>query len=99
MKPQKTADPENNAGKPPANSANSLAAGGNQPDLADRVLHHADAILRASGSGLHNYSMDGTRRAILSASLDFANEMMRRGAEIARQTATDAIKRGEWREG
>ena len=55
------------------------------PDLADRVQHHADAILRASGSGLRNYSMESTKRAILSAACDFAEEMMRRGALIAQQ--------------
>jgi hypothetical protein len=51
----------------------------------DRVHHHADAILRASGSGLRNYSMESTKLAILSASLKFAEEMVRRGALIAQQ--------------
>ena len=35
--------------------------------IAARAQHHADAILRAAGSGLRHYSMDGTRRAILQA--------------------------------
>ena len=82
MEPQKTANPENITGKPPVNSANSLQDGGNLPD---RVQHHADAILRASGSGLRNYSMESTKLAILSASLKFAEEMVRRGALIAQQ--------------
>jgi len=48
--------------------------------LPARVEHHADAILRAAGSGLRHYSMDGTRRAILSAVMDCYEEAYRAGA-------------------
>ena len=53
--------------------------------LPDRVTHHADAILRASGSSLRHYSMDGTRRAILSAVMDCYEEAYRAGAARAAQ--------------
>lgn len=49
--------------------------------IAARVEHHADAILRASGSSLRNYTMDGTRRAILSAVMDCYEEAYRAGAD------------------
>lgn len=51
--------------------------------LPARVEHHADAILRAAGSGLRHYSMDGTRRAILSAVIDCYEEAYRAGANRA----------------
>lgn len=51
--------------------------------LPARVEHHADAILRAAGSGLRHYSMDGTRRAILSAVMDCYEESYRAGAAFA----------------
>ena len=51
--------------------------------LPARVEHHADAILRAAGSGLRHYSMDGTRRAILSAVMDCFEEAYRAGANRA----------------
>ena len=51
--------------------------------LAARVEHHADAILRAAGSGLRHYSMAATRRAILSAALDAYEEAYRAGAAFA----------------
>lgn len=35
--------------------------------LADLAQHHADRILRASGSAFGNYEMPATREAILSA--------------------------------
>lgn len=54
------------------------------PDtIAARVEHHADAILRAAGSGLRHYSMDATRRAILSAAMDAYEEAYRSGAAFA----------------
>jgi hypothetical protein len=53
--------------------------------LADRIEYHADAILRASGSGLRNYSMDKTRKAILSAMCDAYEEAMKRGAMVAQK--------------
>ena len=53
--------------------------------LPARVEHHADAILRASGSSLRNYTMDGTRRAILSAVMDCYEEAYRAGAARAAQ--------------
>ena len=57
-------------------------------DKAARVEHHTDRILRASGSGLRNYTMALTRRAILSATTELYEEAYRagakRGAEIAR---------------
>lgn len=49
-------------------------------DIAARVEHHADLILRAAGSGLRHYSMDGTRRAILGAALDLYEEAYRAGS-------------------
>lgn len=54
-------------------------------NIPDRVTHHADAILRASGSSLRNYTMDGTRRAILSAVMDCYEEAYRAGAARAAQ--------------
>ena len=45
----------------------------------------ADAILRASGSSLRNYTMDRTRRAILSAVMDCYEEAYRAGAARAAQ--------------
>lgn len=55
--------------------------------LAARVEHHADAILRASGSALRNYSMAATRAAIFAAVMD----AMRTGAELSTLTKdTDA---------
>lgn len=50
-----------------------------------RVEHHADAILLASGSSLRNYTMDRTRRAILSAVMDCYEEAYRAGAARAAQ--------------
>lgn len=52
-------------------------------DIPARVQHHADAILRASGSALRHYTMDGTRRAILSAVMDCFEEAYRAGADRA----------------
>ena len=52
-------------------------------DIADAALRHADLILRASGSGLRNYTMDRTRKAILSATLDCIEEAYRAGAAFA----------------
>lgn len=57
-------------------------------DIAERVTHHADTILKAAGSGLRHYSMDRTRRAILSAAMDAWEEAYRAGAE----SATEVIK-------
>ncbi|WP_324262520.1 hypothetical protein U4960_05235 [Altererythrobacter sp. H2] len=56
-------------------------------DIAGAATKHADKVLRASGSGLHNYSMDGTRRAILSAMLDAIEEAYRAGAAFATRRA------------
>ena len=57
-------------------------------DIAARVAHHTDRILRASGSGLRHYTMYTPRRAILTATLELYEEAYRagakRGAEIAR---------------
>lgn len=52
-------------------------------DIADAAERHADAILRASGSGMRNYTMDRTRKAILSATLDCIEEAYRAGAAFA----------------
>lgn len=60
------------------------------PDIADRVEHHADAILRASGSGLRHYTMPTNRRAILSAMLDAYEEAYRAGAARALEFAKGA---------
>lgn len=54
-------------------------------DIADAALRHADFILRASGSGLRRYTMDRTRKAILSATLDCIEEAYRAGAAFAEQ--------------
>lgn len=54
-----------------------------QPDIAERCLHHADMILRASGSGLRHYTMAATRNAILSAMIDAYEEAYRAGAKRA----------------
>ncbi len=45
----------------------------------------SDAILRASGSSLRNYTMDRTRRAILSAVMDCYEEAYRAGSAHAAQ--------------
>jgi len=47
--------------------------------ISARVEHHADAILRAAGSGLRHYTMAATRRAILSATMDAYEEAYRAG--------------------
>lgn len=52
-------------------------------DIAERCEHHADAILRAAGSGLKHYSTEKTRRAILSAAIDAWEEAYRAGAARA----------------
>jgi hypothetical protein len=52
-------------------------------NIETAALRHADSILRASGSGLSNYTMDGTRKAILSAVLDCFEEAYRAGADRA----------------
>jgi hypothetical protein len=52
-------------------------------NIETATLRHADSILRTSGSGLSNYTMDGTRRAILSAVLDCIEEAYRAGADRA----------------
>lgn len=55
--------------------------------MSDRIAaaaeRHAEAILRASGSSLRNYTMPTTRRAILSAVLDCYEEAYREGAAFA----------------
>ena len=48
--------------------------------IAAAVERHADAILRASGSGLRNYEMPANRKAILSAVLACYEEAYRDGA-------------------
>lgn len=52
-------------------------------DIADAALRHADLILRASGSGLRHFTIDRTRKAILSATLDCIEEAYRAGAAFA----------------
>ncbi|WP_374413313.1 hypothetical protein [Novosphingobium colocasiae] len=49
-------------------------------DIAARVTHHTDAILRAAGSGLRHYTSPHTRRTILSAAMDMYEEAYRAGA-------------------
>lgn len=56
-----------------------------KPDIAGRCIHHADAILRASGSRLSNYTMVKTRDAILSAVIDLWEEAYRAGAVVAQE--------------
>ncbi len=58
---------------------------GDKPDIAERCLHHADAILRAPGSRLANYTMPQTRNAILSATIDMWEEAYRAGAAMAQE--------------
>lgn len=60
-------------------------------DMADAALRHADLILRASGSGLRNYTMDRTRKAILSATLDCIEEAYRAGAAFAQERLTKQV--------
>lgn len=67
-------------GKTAINPSNGIVGDG-ETTAARRVEHHADAILRAAGSGLRHYSMDGTRRAILFAVLDCYEEAYRAGAD------------------
>lgn len=74
---------ETNNGQTAAISVNGIAD--EFQTIPDRVTHHADAILRASGSSLRNYTMDGTRRAILSAVMDCYEEAYRAGAARAAQ--------------
>jgi hypothetical protein len=65
----------------PVNTPSGIAPA--TPDIADRVEHHADAILRAAGSGLRHYTLPANRRAILSAMLDAYEEAYRAGAAFA----------------
>lgn len=54
---------------------------------ADRLMadleRHADAILRAAGSRLANYTMPGTRTAILSAVLECHQDGYCHGVDYA----------------
>ena len=52
-------------------------------DIAAVVEKHADLILRASGSGLRNYTMKSTRDAILSAVIVCYEEAYRAGVNFA----------------
>lgn len=52
----------------------------NSDRIAAAVERHAEAILRASGSSLRNYTMPTVRRAILSAVMDCYEEAYRDGA-------------------
>ena len=47
------------------------------------ITEHADAILRASGSSLRNYTMPGNREAILAACQALHDEGVRAGIEAA----------------
>ncbi len=58
-------------------------------DIANAATEHADKVLRASGSGLKNYTMPATRKAILSAMLDAIEEAYRAGADFALRRAGD----------
>ncbi len=49
--------------------------------MAARVVHHADLILKAAGSGLRHYTL--AREAILMAAVDMYEEAYRAGAEFA----------------
>lgn len=51
--------------------------------MAATIEQHADLILRASGSGLRNYTMQRTRAAILMAVADLYEEAYRAGAKFA----------------
>lgn len=68
-------------------------------DFAERAKTYADKILRASGSGLHNYSMARTRTAILLAALDGYEEAFHAGAAYAteklRQPTSSAVDDSE----
>lgn len=61
--------------------------------IVERAKFHADAILTAAGSGLRNYTMDGTRKAILSATLDAYEEAFRAGAAFAEARLTQPVPR------
>jgi len=52
-------------------------------NMAAAIERHADLILRASGSGLRNYTMHKTRAAILMAVADLYEEAYRAGALFA----------------
>ena len=63
--------------------------------MSDRIAaaaeRHAEAILRASGSSLRNYTMPATRRAILAAVLDCYEEAYRDGAAFATAYAAGTL--------
>lgn len=50
--------------------------------IADRVEHHANAILRAAGSSSLNHYMPDARGKILAAVLDCYEEAYRGGSEF-----------------
>ncbi len=58
----------------------------NGDEIAQAVERHADLILKASGSGLRNYTMPSSRKAILAAVLDCFEEAYRAGAVFAKAT-------------
>ncbi len=53
------------------------------PEALERIEHHADAILRASGSALGYFSMPAVRQAILKACIDLHDEAFLAGAGLA----------------
>lgn len=63
---------QGNGGKTGSIAFNGLADGGKTAadNLVTDLERHADAILRAAGSGLGHYTFDGTRAAILAAVLE-----------------------------
>lgn len=53
--------------------------------VLERLEHHADAILRASGSALGYYSLPTVRKSILQACLDLHDEAWMSGAMTVSQ--------------
>lgn len=55
----------------------------NSDKIADAVRDHAERILRAAGSSLGNYTLNGSRERILAAVIDCYEEAYRAGADRA----------------
>lgn len=55
----------------------------NGDQIAAAVREHAEAILKASGSSLRNYELNGSRGRILTAVLDCWAAAYRAGADHA----------------
>lgn len=65
----------------------------NSDAIAAAVERHAEAILRASGSSLSNYTMPANRKAILSAVMDCYEQAYRDGASFGGKEQRGIITR------